>query len=181
MTQDILNIAIPVDDYELFGLSLKILSIFDQQSKNDTQIYLALKRFEDRIPPISSNESLSMGELTKIVDKVWKKQNPNLKEDSGNICKIFSSPHFGVSTNIWRNPLGTQKGISCFAPDHLIKRMDFLEQNRNICPKRIEGNKCEFSPDTTCNPYEYPKLLQIEKESSKRYIVNFHNNRTFLP
>ena len=103
------DVAIPTKDYDLFDISLQILVSFDQKLKNDTQIYLALKRFQGNIPHITESNGLTLSELVGYINNLWRKHSEKLGGNSGKICKIFYKEHFQEGKNIWRNPINTQK------------------------------------------------------------------------
>lgn len=172
ISSKILNTSIPINDFEIFKISHKILIVVSSGNKikrNDFQIYLAIKRFHDEFPKLNDSNGLTLSEITSnFLDKLWAKTDDRLAR-SGKVHKIFNEQLVARQENIWRNPLGTQKGISCFAPLPIISQIAFVNQNRTVCPHRIVNNKCRFKPDTTCNPYNYPKLLQSKPVSERSY------------
>ena len=169
--QDILDKKIPINDITLFKKAFDILTKYgDNVKKNHTQIWLALMRFEsDLIQYDSSSEGSRMNSLEKHLTKIWVKNDVRLKENNGKVVKPFSGIYQNAKENIWRNPLGTQKGISCFAPTDIISDISFVEESRDECKYRIDDNKCKFSTKTICNPYKFPKLLQITNNLKKPY------------
>ena len=169
--QDILDKKIPINDINLFHKAFDILSQYgDNVKKNDTQIWLALMRFESELVQCTDKAQGSrMSELVQYVNRVWVKKDSRLDKNNGKVVKPFEGIYQNARGNVWRNPLGTQKGISCFAPTGIISDVEFVEEDRVKCEYRIAKNKCKFSPKTTCNPYKYPKLLQISPTSKRAY------------
>jgi len=167
--QGILDTKVPINDIGLYLKAFDILHGFGENvKKNDMQIYVGLKRSEAQLPKVGSTSGWRMREIVDSLDDVWLKKDERLGKYSGQVAKPFEGIYQNSSGNVWRNPIGTQKGISCFAPDDIISNTSFLEEDRTICEYRIGYNRCRFAPDTTCNPYHFPKLLQIAR-NRRRY------------
>lgn len=169
---DILNTSVQITDYDLYNKCFLALHQYGENvKKNDMQMFLSMKRFESKIPSVgSSYAGLRQSEIVAILSLIWKKRDSRLGSHVGEIAKPFEGTYLRSDGNVWRNPLNTQKGISCFAPDDIISDPAFLKENRIDCKYRLANDRCKFAPNTICNRYDYPKLLQQIPSSRRRYI-----------
>lgn len=166
----VLSTIVPITDFILYDDSFNVLSAYgDNVKKNDMQMFLGLKRFSSNVPLVGALNGIRTGEIVELLSKTWLKNDTRLQKHSGAIAKPFEGYYQDSGKNVWRNPLNTQKGISCFAPDDIINNLSFLDENRKLCSHRLQNNYCEYVQDTTCNPYEYPKLLQQVRTSTHRH------------
>ncbi len=172
ISDSILDTPIPITDFDLYNKCFLALEQYgDNVKKNDMQMFLAMKRFEDKIPSVGSlYYGLRQRQIVDLLSEIWNKRDIRLGNHSGEVAKPFEGAYLRRDGNVWRNPLNTQKGISCFAPEDIISDPIFLREDRTDCEYRLENDHCKFARDTTCNRYDYPKLLQQIPSSRRRYI-----------
>ncbi|MHB1811837.1 MAG: hypothetical protein ACYCPR_05420 [Thermoplasmataceae archaeon] len=172
ISDSVLGTSIAITDYDLYNRCFFALNQYGNNvKKNDMQMFLAMKRFEDEIPLVGSlYAGIWQSDIVKLLSEIWNKHDSRMGNHSGEVAKPFEGIYQRSDGNVWRNPLNTQKGISCFAPDDIISDPIFLREDRTICKYRLDNDRCKFASDTTCNRYDYPKLLQQIPSSSRRYI-----------
>jgi hypothetical protein len=135
---------IRIDDPALYAGSLEALTRFRPQGYQGrlVQIFLASRYLGGEIPPIGSGSTIESGSLQAKLDTFYRKQS---REDAeGSIAIIFSNNHLvptgqigrGLrsAANIWRNNLGLQKALVCYATGVELSDPAFLAQPRIDCP-----------------------------------------------
>jgi hypothetical protein len=135
---------IQVDDPALYEASLVSLRQFRPQGYQGrlVQIFVAARYLGNEIPRIGSGGTIESGTLQRKLDRFYRKQSR--ADADGSIASIFRNNHLvptgqiggglRTSSNIWRNNLGLQKALICYATEIELSDPAFLAQPRVDCP-----------------------------------------------
>jgi len=134
---------IPIDNRILYEASLAALSRFRPRGFQGrlVQIFLASRYLGGEIPRVGSGETIETGAFQSKLDTFYRRQSR--RDADGSIAIIFSNNHLvptgqiggrlGGGSNIWRNNLGLQKALICYASERELSDPAFLAQPRVYC------------------------------------------------
>lgn len=135
---------IPIDDPQLYLAALASLAQFRPGGYEGrlVQIFLAARYLGSEIPRAGGGDAIESGTLQRKLDDFYRRRGR--QDAGGSIAIIFSNNHLvptgqigaglTVSSNIWRNNLGLQKALICYASEVELAQSAFLAQPRVNCP-----------------------------------------------
>ncbi|MCS3398462.1 protein NO VEIN domain-containing protein [Burkholderia thailandensis] len=171
---------IPVTQNVLFDASLDCLSAHKSAvgkwfKGRFTQIFLALKFYQNDIPSMHSGRFISVEVIQILLDDLYAKASKPLEAA---VLMLFESNFLarsGVSSsgkgpqNTWRNNLNIQKGIGCYAPANILAGAAFLNQSREECqflasptPGVFSGSSCSLCSTGSYRGEKHRKWLRID-------------------
>lgn len=135
---------IPINDRNLYDAALPALKRFRPRGFQGrlVQIFLAARYLGSEIPRVGSGDAIETGAFQRKLDAFYRRQSR--RDADGSIASIFNDNHLvptgqigghlGGGSNIWRNNLGLQKALICYASERELSDPAFLAQPRVQCP-----------------------------------------------
>lgn len=161
-----------------------------------TQIFFALKFYQNQLPSVLSGQFVSIELLQQMLDDLYMKVSRppndcvlvlfdgNYLARTGIIGKDNTSPQ-----NTWRNNLHIQKGVVCYAPPADLVDQAFLDQSRAQCryllpPANgtLAGASCSLCVSGgTYRREDHRKWLRLDPTDGGYAVVDMLNVSNFAP
>ncbi|WP_175738900.1 protein NO VEIN domain-containing protein [Burkholderia ambifaria] len=171
---------IPVTQNEVFDIALDCLSSHKSAVGKSfkgrfTQIFLALKFYQNNIPSMHSGRFVSAEVIQMQLDALYAKASRPLDAEVLMLFERNFLARTGISgagkspQNTWRNNLNIQKGIGCYAPVNILAGATFLNQSREECqflvsptPGVFSGSSCSLCSTGGYRGEKHRKWLRID-------------------
>lgn len=180
---------ITIDNPQLYEAALASLAQFRPRGYKGrlVQIFLAARYLGSEIPPVGRGEASETGALQRKLDDFYRRRTR--RDEVGSIAIIFSNNHLvptgqigpdlGVAANIWRNNLGLQKALICYASEVELTQPAFLAQPRVNCPHllpeiagQLRNARCGLHNAASYRKEDGPKGLRRDPIDNGLSIVN---------
>lgn len=192
---------IQINNATLFADALALLQEHKRAAGGDfkgrfTQIFLALKFFQNSIPSMYSGSFATTEVLQALFDDLFAKASrpPNncvLSLFEGNFLARtgLTGPGNSSPQNTWRNNLNLQKGIGCYAPAGDLSSITFLDEDRSKCkylqpgtPGVLAGGKCSIClTGASYRSESHRKWLRIDPGGAGYAVTDIQNIPNFSP
>jgi hypothetical protein len=190
-----------INNQNIYNRSLELLRDFKHEAGSNykgrfSQIFLALKYYQNELPSIYSGRYINTGVLQTMIDELYNKSSRSL---NSSVISLFNNsylPRTGVVPeggsspgNNWRNNFNIQKGIGCYAPSSYLSSNTFLNESRIDCrfidiseDGTLRGARCSLcSTGAGYRSENHRKWLQISQDGSGYSVLDLLNTSNFQP